>query len=145
MCTFRVHTCLVTLFILFPFFIIFKCQCKMVCGCCLFRQWWGWLCCMDYVRYLTGSCCAQQDENDLRISLYLLFHPMYLISFLYTLFCIIWCIHYMVWRWFPIETAKLYIVLSVKPTPSLIMYQKYHYQYVLCHFLLRYIVISFFF
>lgn len=50
-------------------------------------------------------------------------------TFFFTLFCIIWFIHFIMFSYFPIETAN-YIFLSVKHTPSLLMYQKYYFQYV---------------
>lgn len=121
MWTFCVHTCLVTLFILLSiFFIIFKCHCKVVYAC-LFRQWWGWLCCVDDVRYLTGSCSTGSKWPQSFTLFTVLFHVFYF--FFYLVFCIIW-----LWRYFPIETVMFCIVLSVKPTPSL--YQKYYFQCV---------------
>lgn len=102
------------------FFIIFKCHCKVVYAC-LFRQWWGWLCCVDDVRYLTGSCSTGSKWPQSFTLFTVLFHVFYF--FFYLVFCIIW-----LWRYFPIETVMFCMVLSVKPTPSL--YQKYYFQCV---------------
>lgn len=86
--------------------------------------------CVVWIMWDTWQVLAQQDQNNLRVSLYLLFYSMYLILlFFYLVFCIIWFIHFITWRYFPIETA-MFCILSVKPTPRLLTHQKYYFQYV---------------